>query len=58
MSKTYFTAEIDVEVLEDLSKIYDTPLLERTESQKTLKHTLLTQIGLVALAQYGDRDDD
>jgi len=58
MAKKYFTAEIDEETLKDLKEVFDIPLMDKTEQQHLLKNTLLTQIGLVVLAQYGDINVD
>lgn len=54
MSKTYFKADVDEEIIKQLVEVFNIPLMDKTENQHLLKNTLLTQIGIVVLAQYTD----
>lgn len=54
--KEYFNAEVDREVLADLKKVFDMPLAERTQKQNLLRDVLMTQVAIVVLSQYSDRE--
>ena len=55
-SKQYFNADVDVAVLEDLSKVFNIPTIEKLDDDYKLKNALLIQVGLTVLAQFEDRD--
>ncbi len=54
MSKKYFEVEVDEALLAELLAVFNVPLMEKTKEQHLLKNTLLTQVGLVVMAQYAD----
>ena len=55
-SKQYFNADVDVAVLQDLSKVFNIPSIEKLDDDYKLKNALLIQVGLTVLAQFEDKE--
>ena len=54
-SKQYFNAEIDEEVLSNFGRVFEKPLMERTNKDNLLRDALMHQIAITVYSQYADR---
>ena len=54
-SKQYFNAEVDEEVLNTFGRVFEKPLMERTNKDNLLRDALMHQIAITVYSQYADR---